>query len=164
MQEAPPPPTYSPGAPAAARGRLLVDGALVPGAVVFGGGRILEVIRGEAIPAERLPAQVFDAAIVTPGLIDLQVNGGFGFEVGADAEALRALAERLPATGVTAFLPTLVSLARGSVSGGARCVRGRRGAHPRARRRWACTSRARCSRRRAPAPTTAPRSTPRRRS
>ena len=111
MQEAPPPPPYSPGAPAAARGRLIVDGTLVPGAVVFGGGRILEVIRGDAIPASRLPAQVFDAAIVSPGLIDLQVNGGFGFEVGADAAALRALAERLPATGVTAFLPTLVSRA-----------------------------------------------------
>lgn len=111
MQEAPSTPTYSPGKPAAARGRLLVDGRLEPGAVVFSGGRILEVIRGDAIPAARLPAQVFDAAIVTPGLIDLQVNGGFGFEVGADAAALRALAERLPATGVTAFLPTLVSRA-----------------------------------------------------
>jgi N-acetylglucosamine-6-phosphate deacetylase len=111
MQEAPPSPSYSPGVPAAARGRLLLDGKLEPGAVVFAGGRILQVIRGDAIPAERLPAQVFDAAIVTPGLIDLQVNGGFGFEVGADAAALRALAERLPVTGVTAFLPTLVSLA-----------------------------------------------------
>jgi N-acetylglucosamine-6-phosphate deacetylase len=42
-------------------------------------------------------------------LIDLQVNGGYGFEVGDDPAALVALAQRLPATGVTAFLPTLVS-------------------------------------------------------
>jgi N-acetylglucosamine-6-phosphate deacetylase len=46
---------------------------------------------------------------VSPGLIDLQVNGGFGVEVGGDAAALRALAARLPSTGVTTFLPTAVS-------------------------------------------------------
>lgn len=49
------------------------------------------------------------AAYVAPGFVDLQVNGGFGHEVGADQEALRALAARLPSTGITAFLPTLVS-------------------------------------------------------
>jgi N-acetylglucosamine-6-phosphate deacetylase len=46
---------------------------------------------------------------VSPGLVDLQCNGGFGFEVGGDAEALRALAARLPSTGVTTFLPAVVS-------------------------------------------------------
>jgi len=49
------------------------------------------------------------AAYVAPGFVDLQVNGAFGHEVGPDASALRALAAALPATGVTAFLPTLVS-------------------------------------------------------
>lgn len=49
------------------------------------------------------------AAYVAPGFVDLQVNGGFGHEVGPDQEALRGLAARLPSTGVTAFLPTLVS-------------------------------------------------------
>ena len=49
------------------------------------------------------------AAYVAPGFVDLQVNGAFGHEVGADPGALRALAAALPATGVTAFLPTLVS-------------------------------------------------------
>jgi N-acetylglucosamine-6-phosphate deacetylase len=49
------------------------------------------------------------AAYVAPGFVDLQVNGAFGHEVGADPRALRALAAALPATGVTAFLPTLVS-------------------------------------------------------
>jgi N-acetylglucosamine-6-phosphate deacetylase len=54
---------------------------------------------------------VHDAAIVSPGFIDLQVNGGFGVEVGERADAIPRLAARLPATGVTAFLPTLVSSA-----------------------------------------------------
>ncbi len=46
---------------------------------------------------------------IIPGLIDLQVNGGFGCDVTSDASSTAALAERLPSTGVTAFLPTLIS-------------------------------------------------------
>ncbi len=70
-------------------------------------GRIVDVLR-EPVPSA-LPATVHEGAVVSPGFIDLQVNGGFGAEVGEDAEAIRHLAARLPATGVTAFLPTLVS-------------------------------------------------------
>jgi N-acetylglucosamine-6-phosphate deacetylase len=92
--------------PFAVTGRLLVDGKLVDGAVIVDGGRIVEV-RGDA--AGRLPAQRLAADIVSPGLVDLQVNGAFGLEVGGDPAALRALAARMPATGVTTFLPTVVS-------------------------------------------------------
>jgi N-acetylglucosamine-6-phosphate deacetylase len=93
----------------AVRGRLVLDRGLVPGAVVVEGGRISEVVL-EPAPAA-LPPTVHDAAIVSPGFIDLQVNGGFGVEVGERADAIPRLAARLPATGVTAFLPTLVSSA-----------------------------------------------------
>ncbi|HLK89591.1 MAG TPA: N-acetylglucosamine-6-phosphate deacetylase [Polyangia bacterium] len=88
------------------RGRLLLDGRLVEGALVVEGDRIVEV-RTDA--AGELPAPHLQAAIVSPGLVDLQCNGAFGFEVGGSATALRALAERLPSTGVTAFLPAVVS-------------------------------------------------------
>ena len=89
------------------RGRLLVGTDLVPGAVVVEGDRIARIVReGDD---ERLPDPVIDAEIVAPGLIDLQVNGGFGSEVGDDAEAIRRLAAHLPATGVTAFLPTAIT-------------------------------------------------------
>jgi N-acetylglucosamine-6-phosphate deacetylase len=77
--------------------------------VIVKGGRIVDVLRDAAPFA--LPATVHEASIVSPGFIDLQVNGGFGAEVGEEAAAIRHLAERLPATGVTAFLPTLVSSA-----------------------------------------------------
>jgi N-acetylglucosamine-6-phosphate deacetylase len=87
-------------------GRLLVDGRLASGALVVEGDRIVEV-RTEA--GGELPSPRFEAAIVSPGLIDLQCNGGFGFEVGGDAAALRSLAARLPSTGVTTFLPAVVS-------------------------------------------------------
>ena len=87
-------------------GRLLLDGRLVPGALVVEGDRIVEVRTGAV---GELPGPRLEAEIVSPGLIDLQCNGAFGFEVGGDAEALRALAARLPSTGVTTFLPTVVS-------------------------------------------------------
>ena len=50
-----------------------------------------------------------DPRLEVSGLIDLQVNGAFGAEVGDRPEDLRHLAARLPATGVTAFLPAVVT-------------------------------------------------------
>jgi N-acetylglucosamine-6-phosphate deacetylase len=91
----------------ACRGRLVIDGQLVPGAIVVRDGRIVEVVRDPSPGG--LPGTVHDAAVVAPGFIDLQVNGGFGVEVGETAEAIAHLASELPATGVTSFLPTLVS-------------------------------------------------------
>ena len=91
----------------AVRGQLLLGNQLVAGAVVIEGARIAAVLRG---PRDSdLPSRVVDAGIVAPGLIDLQVNGGFGEEVGDDPAALRHLAAQLPRTGVTAFLPTLIT-------------------------------------------------------
>jgi N-acetylglucosamine-6-phosphate deacetylase len=93
----------------AVRGRLVLDRDLVPGAVIVQAGRIAEVVV-EPAPAA-LPSTVHDAAIVSPGFIDLQVNGGYGVEVGEHADSIHRLAARLPEAGVTAFLPTLVSSA-----------------------------------------------------
>jgi N-acetylglucosamine-6-phosphate deacetylase len=91
----------------AVRGELAIGGGLARGAVVVAGERIDAVVRD---PRDNdLPETVIGAAIVAPGLIDLQVNGGFGVEVGAEPAAIRHLAARLPATGVTAFLPTVIS-------------------------------------------------------
>jgi N-acetylglucosamine-6-phosphate deacetylase len=93
--------------PFALKGRLLLPSGLEAGALVIEGGRIREVLRTG--PAGGLPTRVREAPIVAPGLVDLQVNGGFGVEVGADPAAIRHLAAKLPSTGVTAWLPTVVS-------------------------------------------------------
>lgn len=90
---------------AAARAARVPGGRL--GAVVVAGGRIVGVHTDAG--AAQLPASRFEAAYVAPGFIDLQVNGAFGVEVGDDPTAVRTLATRLPATGVTGFLPTLIS-------------------------------------------------------
>lgn len=88
-------------------GNLLLDRKLVPGALTVSDGCITQIIRD--VRAEDVPEPVTHSAIVSPGLIDVQVNGGFGVEVGKDVHALEHLARELPSTGVTGFLATAVS-------------------------------------------------------
>lgn len=47
--------------------------------------------------------------VVAPGLIDLQVNGGWGVDLTTDPDGIWTVGRHLAATGVTAWLPTLVS-------------------------------------------------------
>jgi N-acetylglucosamine-6-phosphate deacetylase len=86
---------------------LAVAGGARRGAVVVEGERIAEVVLDPS-PAD-LPAEVRDAAWVSPGLIDWQVNGAYGVDVAADERALAVLSARLPEQGVTGYLPTVVS-------------------------------------------------------
>ncbi|HMO01683.1 MAG TPA: N-acetylglucosamine-6-phosphate deacetylase [Oligoflexia bacterium] len=44
-----------------------------------------------------------------PGFIDLQLNGGFGYDFTTEPESIEAVAKLLPRYGVTSFLPTIVS-------------------------------------------------------
>jgi len=80
----------------AREGRLLLDGVLVPGRVVFERGRIVAV--------ERLAGLAEDAPVLAPGLIDLHVHGYAGC---GPEEDLRGLSRALAAVGTTAYLPTL---------------------------------------------------------
>jgi len=90
------------------RGQLLLDEGVAEGAVGIEGGRIAQVVTGASARA----VDALTAEYVSPGFIDLQVNGGFGLDVGQDgAAAIGELCRRLPATGVTSFLPTLISSA-----------------------------------------------------
>lgn len=89
------------------RGLLSIDGELTEGAVVVSGERISKVAR--VVRDDELPRPVYQADIVSPGFIDLQVNGGFGVDADGDAASYRTLAKRLPESGVTSFLPTVIS-------------------------------------------------------
>jgi len=91
------------------RGHILLGRDLAPGTLVVRDGRIDEILRDPHEAALNMPRPLVDTAIVAPGFIDLQVNGGFGVEVGSDADALRHLAACLPRTGVTAYLPTAIT-------------------------------------------------------
>jgi N-acetylglucosamine-6-phosphate deacetylase len=80
---------------------------LEPGYVVTAGDRIAEV--GQGPPPGAADVQLA-AGVLTPGLVDLQVNGYFGVEMqAAEPGGWATVAGRLPATGCTAFLPTFIT-------------------------------------------------------
>jgi N-acetylglucosamine-6-phosphate deacetylase len=97
--------------PRALLGNVLAPEPLGRAAVVFGEGRILDVVREPRV--SDLPPDVREVeGFICPGFVELQVNGSFGVNVGPEEEALKRLARELPKTGTTSFLPTLVSSPR----------------------------------------------------
>lgn len=77
----------------------LVDGRLVPGDVAVDGGRI------EAVGLDGA-----GRGLAAPGFVDLQVNGFAGVDfLGTDADGFAQAGEALLETGVTAYLPTLIT-------------------------------------------------------
>jgi len=84
------------------------DRDLSPGHVVIEGGRIARVAAGR--PPESVEHLAFPDATLIPGFIDLQVNGGAGVDcMRCGPEAYALLGRYLAATGVTAYLPTVIS-------------------------------------------------------
>lgn len=100
--------------------RLFVGGRLTgPGVVTLEGDRVVAVSTGSpAVPA--LPAAGGGAVdvvtlpdgVLTPGLVDLQINGAYGVDF-ADARPAdwRMIRAGLIRTAVTAFAPTLITAA-----------------------------------------------------
>ncbi len=98
--------------------RLLVDGALTgPGTVVLDGDRVVDVLPGVLPPGP--DHLTLPTGILTPGLVDLQVNGMFGHDmVETDADGWGEVVRRLPSTGVTAFVPTFITAPLATMSEG----------------------------------------------
>lgn len=84
-------------------GNAAADGVLVEGDVI--------TWVGTGTPPGPVDEEVVAGAneVIAPGFIDLQVNGFAGHDAAAGAGAIAELAQALPATGVTAFLPTIIS-------------------------------------------------------
>lgn len=86
---------------------LLADRLEAPGWVHIEGERIVACGRGRP---DRAPDIELPRGTLAPGLVDLQVNGAFGHDVAAaDLDGWREIATRLPETGVTAFVPTIIT-------------------------------------------------------
>lgn len=83
-------------------GRLAVDGELITGDLHLAEGRLAE---------EPSDDEVIDATglIVSPGFIDIQINGGFGRDFTQDPTTIWEVGTRLTELGVTSFVPTIVT-------------------------------------------------------
>jgi N-acetylglucosamine-6-phosphate deacetylase len=80
---------------------------LSPGYVLVEDGRITAVEPGDP---PRTPDEYLDRGALVPGFVDIQVNGYYGVEFDvADETGWRLVADRLPETGTTAFMPTIIT-------------------------------------------------------
>lgn len=83
-----------------------VAGALLQGKVVPGD---VDVVDGEIAAVGVMPAG--RSGLAVPGFVDVQVNGFAGVDFAtADVDGYRQAAEAMARTGVTTFLPTIISL------------------------------------------------------
>lgn len=83
---------------------LWPDGSIRESIVTVRNGRIADLQPGLETRAD----WVTDG-VIAPGYIDLQVNGGYGCDFTIDAGSIVHVAQRLPHTGVTGFLPTCIT-------------------------------------------------------
>jgi N-acetylglucosamine-6-phosphate deacetylase len=92
----------------AVRGDLVLGQHLDSGTVIVEDGVIASVVR-KLLPDGNLPPTVYEAEIVSAGMIDLQVNGAIGLEVSESARAIESIARWMTESGVAAWLPTVVT-------------------------------------------------------
>jgi N-acetylglucosamine-6-phosphate deacetylase len=69
--------------------------------------RIVQV--GENCASDSQPAKDFKDFDLTPGFIELQINGAFGEDFSNDPGAIWRVAARLPELGITTVLPTIIT-------------------------------------------------------
>jgi N-acetylglucosamine-6-phosphate deacetylase len=95
-------------------GRVLRVDEWIDADVVVDGGAIARIER-RAGPADGVTVLDAMGLMVVPGFVDLQINGGFGSDFTSAPETIWSVGSSLPRTGVTAFLPTIVSSPPGTV-------------------------------------------------
>lgn len=83
---------------------LLPDGQITPATVTINNKCIGSIALGYDPTAD-----IVTDGCIAPGLIDLQLNGGWGEDFTTDPRTVADVAFKLPRTGVTAFLPTIVT-------------------------------------------------------
>ncbi|HUF23844.1 MAG TPA: N-acetylglucosamine-6-phosphate deacetylase [Vicinamibacterales bacterium] len=88
---------------------VLADRVLSPATIVIEDDTIADIEAGARAPMEGALHVALDGHVIVPGFIDVHVHGVAGHDVLDGPGAVRAVAERLPRWGVTAFCPTTVA-------------------------------------------------------
>ncbi len=88
--------------------KVLLAGELVePGWVGIEDGRIVTI--GQGSPTD-LPTLTLPRGVLAPGFVDMQLNGAYGHDLAtADLSGWHEVTTRLPETGVTSFVPTIIT-------------------------------------------------------
>jgi N-acetylglucosamine-6-phosphate deacetylase len=97
------------------RGARVVEPGIAvgpPTTVTLVGDRIAAIGDGAGEAAHAID---LDGLWLVPGLIDLQVNGAAGHDVTDDPTSMWTVGEAITATGVTGFLPTIVTAPDGRI-------------------------------------------------
>lgn len=77
-------------------------------AITVDDGKIVAIRPADLPPAGSLGGP---RARILPGLIDIQINGAFGYDFSDPSADMPSICRRLPRFGVTAFVPTIVTSA-----------------------------------------------------
>jgi len=95
---------------------VLADRVVSPATILIEDDTIIDVESGARGPIEGALHVALDGHVIVPGFIDVHVHGVAGLDVLDGPGAVRAVAERLPRWGVTAFCPTTVACSPGALT------------------------------------------------
>ena len=91
-------------------GQILSDrNNLISAEISFENGLVTEVSRDARINISEQEYIDANNWIVSPGWIDIQINGGFGYDFTTNPESIWDVGALLPKRGITGFLPTIIS-------------------------------------------------------
>lgn len=96
-------------------------------------GENVEVIVDDGLIQAILPAFLDEERWLSPGFVDLQINGYCGHDLNAESltpEVVIALARQLAVLGVTTFLPTLITAPEDRIVASLRAIAAARGISP----------------------------------
>lgn len=91
------------------KGRVVTEHGVLDGVLVLDGGEHAKIHAIDREPPASTRLLDFSESYLLPGFVDPQINGFFGVDVATEPRRLPELSEKLLATGVTSYLPTVIS-------------------------------------------------------